>query len=589
MTMRSVLNPELDPELDPRLDPEPAPTSADIEAALDRAESSFAASEFEPGEPLASPTTQLPSLAPHRVFNPWIITLVVTMGTFMEVLDTSIANVALPHIAGSLSASQDESTWVLTSYLVANAIILPISGWISSVIGRKNFYLISVAMFTVFSALCGLAPTLGLLVLFRVLQGLAGGGLQPSVQAILADLFPGEKRGMAMAVYAVAIMCAPVLGPTLGGWITDNYSWRWIFYINIPVGLGCAFLTRMVLVDPAHLTLKRLAQKGKKLQIDGTGLALISIGLASLEIVLDKGQELDWFGSTFIAWAASIAVFALAGAILWELHVKAPVVNLRLLKERNFLFCCVIVLGVYTALYASTFLLPQFMQLLMGYSATAAGLAISPAGLVTLLEIPLVGWALSRGFDARRMIAAGLATIALGTWWLSLGNLQMGESSLIWPRVVQVLGIGMTTVPLSTIMFRFLPSDQTSNAAGIYALVRNEGGSIGIAIASTFLERASQTHQVYLAANLSPSNPLALRATQAFAAAHGTVASSGSAANNAYAGLAMLYAQVQRQAALLAYMDQYRMFAYILLCLLPLVLLLKRPPRHAGKVELEAH
>ena len=434
------------------------------------------------------------------------------MGTFMEVLDTSIANVALPHIAGSLSASQDESTWVLTSYLVANAIILPISGWISSVIGRKNFYLISVIMFTVFSALCGIAPTLGLLVMFRVLQGLAGGGLQPSVQAILADAFPGNKRGMAMAVYTVAIMCAPVLGPTLGGWITDNYSWRWIFYINIPVGLACAFLTRMVLTDPEHLTIKRLAMKaerlkGMKLQIDGIGLALISIGLASLEIVLDKGQELDWLGSTFIAWAASIAVLALIGAVLWELHVKNPVVNLRLLKERNFAFCCIIVLGVYTALYASTFLLPQFMQLLMGYSATAAGLAISPAGLFTIIEVPLVGWALSRGYDARRMIAVGLATIALGTWWLSLGNLSMGESSLIWPRVVQVLGIGMTTVPLSTIMFRFLPTDQSSNAAGIYALVRNEGGSIGIAISSTFLERAAQTHQAYLGANLSASNP----------------------------------------------------------------------------------
>jgi DHA2 family multidrug resistance protein len=247
------------------------------------------------------------------------------------------------------------------------------------------------------------------------------------------------------------------------------------------------------------------------------------------------------------------------------------------------------VLGVYTALYASTFLLPQFMQLLMGYSATAAGLAISPAGLFTIIEVPLVGWALSRGFDARRMIVVGLLTIALGTWWLSLGNLDMGESSLIWPRVVQVLGIGMTTVPLSTIMFRFLPTDQSSNAAGIYALVRNEGGSIGIAISSTFLERAAQTHQAYIGAHISATNPVAARAAQAFAAAHGTIASSGSASNNAYDGVAMLYGQVQRQASLLAYMDQYRMFAYMLVCLLPLVLLLKRPPRLSGKIELEAH
>jgi DHA2 family multidrug resistance protein len=573
MTGGSVLEPE---EL------EPAPGA--VEEALDSAEASLAASapEFEPGQPL----TAAPAA---RVFNPWIIALVVTMGTFMEVLDTSIANVALPHIAGSLSASQDESTWVLTSYLVANAIVLPISGWISGVIGRKNFYLISVTMFTVFSALCGLAPTLTLLVAFRVLQGLAGGGLQPSVQAILADAFPGNKRGMAMAVYTVAILCAPVLGPTLGGWITDNYSWRWIFYINIPVGIACAFFTRMVLVDPIALTAKRLAQKGKKLRIDGLGLGLIAIGLASLEVVLDKGQELDWLGSTFISWAAATAVVALIGAVLWELHVKDPVVNLRLLKERNFLFCCVIVLGVYTALYACTFLLPQYLQLLMGYSATAAGIAVSPAGIATMVEVPIVGWLLGRGYDARRFIAAGIVTISLGTWWLSQANLAAGELTFIWPRVVQILGLGLVTVPLSTIMFRFLPTDQSSNAAGIYALVRNEGGSIGIAVASTFLQRTAQTHQAYLGAHLSSSNLMAARAAQTLAAAHGTIASSGSASNNAYAGLAMLYQQVQQQASLLAYMDQYRMFGYMLICLLPLVLLLKRPPKMVGKVELEAH
>ena len=526
-----------------------------------------------------------PEVAPEpRVFNPWIIALVVTMGTFMEVLDTSIANVALPHIAGSLSASQDESTWVLTSYLVANAIILPISGWISSVMGRKNFYLFSVVLFTVFSACCGLAPTLGMLVVFRVLQGLAGGGLQPSVQAILADAFPGEKRGMAMAVYTVAILCAPVLGPTLGGWITDNYSWRWIFYINIPVGILCAFFTRMVLVDPAHLTAKRLLQKGKKLQIDIGGLALVSLGLATLEIVLDRGQELDWFGSTFIAWCAAIAVFSIAGAILWELHVKNPVVNLRLLKERNFLFCCMIVLGLYTALYATTFLLPQFMQELMGYDATTAGLAVSPAGLVTMIEIPMIGWLLGKGMDARRMIFVGIVTIALGTWWLSLANLQVAESNFIWPRVLQIMGLGMTTVPLSTIMFRFLPTDQSSNAAGIYALVRNEGGSIGIALSSTFLQRAQQTHQTYLTANLSTTNPLALQASHAMGSVRG-----GAASDQAYAGLALMYEQVHRQASLLAYMDQYRMFGYMLAAMLPLVFFLKRPPRVVGKIELDAH
>jgi len=563
-----------------------------------------AATEFEPGveledEPELPPSAELEALFAEkepeavevagsisrpepRIFNPWIIALVVTMGTFMEVLDTSIANVALPHIAGSLSASQDESTWVLTSYLVANAIILPISGWISSIMGRKNFYLASVVLFTVFSACCGIAPTLGLLVMFRVLQGLAGGGLQPSVQAILADAFPGEKRGMAMAVYTVAILCAPVLGPTMGGWITDNYSWRWIFYINIPVGVFCAIFTRMVLRDPAHLVKKRAEMKGKPLRIDGVGLGLISIGLASLEIVLDRGQELDWFGSPFITWASAIAVICLVSAVVWEFRAKDPVVNLHLLKERNFLFCCVIVLGTYTALYATTFLMPQFMQELMGYSATTAGFALSPPGLVTMIEVPMVGWLLSRGTDARRMIAVGIVTMTVSTWWMSVANLGMAESNLIWPRVLQIMGLGMTTVPLSTIMFRFLPTSESSNAAGIYALTRNEGGSIGIAISSTFLQRSSQTHQTYLAANLTQGR--AMQAAQAAAASL-----PGAVADRAHAGMALVYAQMQRQAVLLAYLDQYKLFAYILAFLLPLVLFLKRPPRTVGKVELEAH
>ena len=536
---------------------------------------SQSAAEFEPGNRFIS-SAKIPTI------NPWIIALVVTMGTFMEVLDTSIANVALPHIAGSLSASRDESTWVLTTYLVANAIILPISGWISSMIGRRNFYLGSVILFTVFSACCGIAPTLGALVVFRVLQGLAGGGLQPSVQAILADTFPGEKRGMAMAVYTVAILCAPVLGPTLGGWITDNYSWRWIFYINIPVGILCAFFTRMVLHDPPHLTAAREARRGKRLQIDGVGLGLISLGLASLEIVLDKGQELDWMGSTFICWAAGIAVVALIGAVFWELHVKNPVVNLRLLKERNFFMCCAIVLGVYTALYATTFLLPQFMQELMGYDATTAGIAVSPAGLATMVEVPIVGWLLSRGMDARRIIFVGILTMTVGTWWLSLGNLQMAESNLIWPRVVQVMGLGMTTVPLSTIMFRFLPVEQSSNAAGIYALVRNEGGSIGIAIASTFLQRMEQTHQSYIGASMSSSS--ILQAARAATAGIGE-----NVADKAQSGLALIYGQVERQASLMAYMDQYKLFAYMMFALLPLVFFLKRPPRTKGKIQLDAH
>ncbi|WP_348266897.1 DHA2 family efflux MFS transporter permease subunit [Edaphobacter paludis] len=515
-----------------------------------------------------------------KVFNPWIIALVVTIGTFMEVLDTSIANVALPHISGSLSASQDEGAWVLTSYLVANAIVLPISGWISSVFGRKNFYLVSVFFFTVFSAACGMAPTLGVLILFRVAQGLAGGGLQPSVQAILADTFSIEKRGMAMALYTVAILVAPVLGPTLGGWITDNYSWRWIFYINIPVGILCVFLTRIVLEDPPHM--KEMKAKARKLSVDWGGLGFISIGLATLEIVLDKGQELDWFGSSFIVFFASISVIALASAVIWELKRKNPIVNLRLLKERNFLFCCLIILGLYAVLYATTYLLPVFMQQLMGYTATTSGLVLSPAGIFTMIEVPFVGYILTKGYDPRKMIFAGMMLIASSCWWMGSLNLEMAEMNMIVPRIVQVLGLGLITVPVSTIVFRFIPKTESSQAAGLYALVRNEGGSLGIALVSTMLQRRTQVFQQVLGQHVTASNAMVQQAVGQMAAGP------GNAADNHYVALAQLYAAMQRQASLLAYMDQFKMLCGIMLCMVPLVFFLKRPPAQKH-IELEAH
>ena len=538
---------------------------------------------------LVQPETSLREIAPAfdnertpepRVFNPWIVALVVTIGTFMEVLDTSIANVALPHISGSLSASQDEGAWVLTSYLVANAIVLPISGWLSSLIGRKNFYLISVFFFTVFSALCGLAPTLQMLILFRVAQGLAGGGLQPSVQAILADTFSPQKRGMAMALYTVAILVAPVLGPTLGGWITDNYSWRWIFYINIPVGILCVFLTRMVLEDPPYM--KEAKAKARRQKVDWPGLGFIAIGLATLEIILDKGQELDWFGSPFIVTFAIICVIALTGCVLWELHVKAPVVNLRLLKERNFLFCCLIILGLYGVLYATTYLLPLYMQQMMGYDATTSGLALSPSGLFTMLEVPIVGYVLTKGYDPRKMVFSGMILIASSCWWMSSMNLDVAEMNLIVPRIVQVLGLGLITVPVSTMVFRFIPKTESSQGAGLYALVRNEGGSLGIALVSTMLQRRAQLFQQTLGRNMTASSG----AVQQFVA--GQVAAPGAAADNRYHALALLYTQLQRQSMLLAYMDQFRMLCVIMLCMLPLVFFLKRPPVQKH-IELEAH
>jgi DHA2 family multidrug resistance protein len=507
----------------------------------------------------------------------------VTIGTFMEVLDTSIANVALPHIAGSFSASLDEGAWVLTSYLVANAVVLPISGWLSSILGRKNYYLLSVFLFTVFSAACGFAPTLAILVLFRVGQGLAGGGLQPSVQAILADSFSPQKRGMAMALYTVAILVAPVLGPTAGGWITDNYSWRWIFYINIPIGILCIFFTRIVLEDPPHM--KEAKQKARRLSIDWAGLGFISIGLATLEIVLDKGQELDWFGSPFIVFFASVAVLALGGGIYWELNRENPIVNLRLLKERNFLFCCILILGLYAALYSATYLLPLYMQQMLGYQATTAGFALSPAGLFTMIEVPIVGFLLTQGVDPRKLAFGGLLVIASSFWWMSSFNLRVTEKDIVVARIVQVLGVGIVTVPISTVIFRFLPKTESSQAAGLYALMRNEGGSLGIACVGTMLQRKAQLHQEVLSQHITASSSVVQQYINSAAA---FVSGSVSPADHHYFALANLYAAMQRQAMLLAYMDQFRMLSGISLCLVPLIFFLKRPPAHK-QVELDAH
>lgn len=506
----------------------------------------------------------------ETAFNPWIIATAVTLGTFMEVLDTSIANVALPHIGGSLSASSEESTWVLTSYLVANAVVLPLSGWLSSVLGRKRFYMGCMAIFVASSMLCGMATSLGMLIFFRVLQGLGGGGLQPSVQAILADTFPLEKRGMAMAVYTMTILVAPVLGPTLGGWITDSFSWRWIFYINVPVGLTGLALTGLVLRDPEYITEKRTQIQKTGLRIDYLGISLLSLGLATLEIMLDKGQELDWFSSRFILVLGVIAFAALVSAVIWELRHPEPIVNLRLLGERNFAVCLMITFGLYAMLYATTVMLPQLLQSLMGYSATNAGLVLSPAGLVTMLEVPIVGFLLTKRADPRWMIALGLVFVATASFWMSTLNLEVGPGNVIWPRVLQVLGAGMIGVPLSTIIFRYLPREQSGNAASLYALTRNEASSVGVALVTTLLQRGSQEHQVFLASHISQYNPLAMERSSQFGAALRQGLSIGDQ------GWAALYATVQKQAAMLAYLDNFRRFGFVTLLIVPLVLLLKR-------------
>jgi DHA2 family multidrug resistance protein len=489
----------------------------------------------------------------------------------MEVLDTSIANVALPHIAGSLSATQEESTWVLTSYLVSNAIILPLSGWLSSVMGRRNFYMTCVALFTASSVLCGMATTLPMLVSFRILQGIGGGGLQPSVQAILVDLFPGNKRGMAMAVYTIAVLIAPVLGPTLGGWITDSYSWRWIFYINLPVGIFSLLLTPVFLHDPPHLVAARAARKGKPFRVDLIGLGMVAIGLASLEMVLDKGQEDDWFGSNFIVWMAITAVFCLIFAIIWELRHRSPIVNIRLFGERNFALCCIVTFFVYASLYASTVLLPQMLQTLMGYSATQAGLVLSPAGLVTMLEMPIIGILLSRGMDARWLIATGLSIVALASFWMATLNLDITPANVIWPRIVQVLGAAMMFVPINTIAFRNIPRDQTSNASGLFSLIRNEGSGIGVALVTTLFARYTQIHRSNLVANISPLNPNFNDMMQKLSGSSSPVDPTASPG-----ALRMIELMVQRQAAILTYLDLFRLFAVVILLVVPLVFLMRK-------------
>ena len=508
--------------------------------------------------------TLLPGSAP--VINPWVIALTVTLATFMEVLDTSVANVALPHIGGDLSATQQEGTWVLTSYLVANAMVLPLSGWLSGYLGRKRFYMTCVCLFTVSSALCGMAGSLSQLIFFRVLQGIGGGGLQPSEQAILVDTFPPQKRGMAMAVFTMAILVAPILGPTLGGFITDNYGWRWIFYINLPVGCLSLFLSNIVVHDPPHLKERTAQMRSKGFRIDYVGIGLLALGLAALEVVLDKGQEEDWFDSWLIIGFAAVAVVALVTAVVWELRHPQPIVNLRLLKERNFLMCCIVVFCTYGVLYGSTVLLPQMMQSLMGYSATLAGLVLSPAGLVTLIELPFVGMMLARRVDARWMIASGLLVIALASWWMSGLSLQVTPMDVVLPRCVQVLGAGLMFVPVNASAYMNVPKEQSNNASALFSLIRNESAGMGVAVVTTLLERQTQFHQMRLIERVNPLNPMATDMIRNFDQLLGP-----------QTGLAAVYRLVQQQAASLAYMDMFWLYGWAAVAVIPLVLLMRRP------------
>jgi DHA2 family multidrug resistance protein len=508
--------------------------------------------------------------------NPWAIALVVTMATFMEVLDTSIANVSLPHIAGNLSAGSDESTWVLTSYLVSNAIILPMSGWLSTIMGRKRFYMTCVAIFTISSFLCGLAPNLGMLIFFRVLQGLGGGGLAPSEQAILADTFEPAKRGIAFAIYGIAVVSAPAIGPTLGGFITDNYSWRWIFFINIPVGIISLLLTNRLVEDPPYL-------RGKKAgRVDYVGLILIAVGLGALQIVLDKGQREDWFESSFILIYTTVAVVGILAAIVWEWNYDHPIIELKLLKTRSFFIstCAMFMLGI--VLFATTLVLPQMMQELFGYTAQQAGMVLSPGGIAVILLLPAVGILISR-VDARYMIAFGFAVTSIGLFHFSSLTLQMSFSQAVWSRILQASGLAFLFIPIQTVSYIGMPREKSNSISGITNLARNIGGSVGISFVTTYLARRSQYHQSFLAEHMGNANPAfrgAVAGTTGTLIQHGATASS--ATHQAYG---LLYNTMFRQATFLAYLDTFWILGVGAAILVPCVFLMKK----ARATEAAAH
>ncbi len=434
--------------------------------------------------------------------NPWIIALTVTLATFMEVLDTSIANVALPHIAGGLSAGQDESTWILTSYLVSNAIVLPLSGWLSSVVGRKHFYMGCVALFTISSFLCGFAPNLSMLIFFRVLQGAGGGGLQPSEQAILADTFAPAKRGMAFAVYGIAVVMAPAIGPTLGGWITDNFTWRWIFFINIPVGIVSLLLTSRLIQDPPDMKRRKLSET----HIDYTGLGFVALGLGTLQVVLDKGQRDDWFESPFILWLTVISVVSLIFVIFWEWNHKEPIIDLHLFRNRSFATSNFLMFMLGFALLGSTLLLPLFMQTLLGYTAERSGLALMPGGFTIMVAMPIVGFLLSR-YSPRYLMLFGLSMLSFSLFHMTSFDLGVDFRTMTMARVYQALGLAFLFVPINTAAYSGLPRDKNNAASGLMNLARNIGGSVGISFVATGLARRAQVHQGQLVETLNPANP----------------------------------------------------------------------------------
>ena len=503
----------------------------------------------------------------ERHINPWLIAVSVMFATFMEVLDTTVVNVSLPHIAGSLSASIDEATWALTSYLVANAIILPMTGWLASRFGRKNLLMLSVVGFTSSSFLCGIAPTLGTLILFRILQGATGGCLQPLSQAVLLEAFPPKDRGKAMGFWGLGIVVAPILGPVLGGWLTDNYSWRWVFYINLPVGIASIVMTKLFIFDPPYL-------RQEKRGIDYWGIGMLAVGIGALQILLDKGQEEDWFSSHWMTALAIISVICLVALVIHELTTDDPVVDLRVFKLRSYAVGVFLMTTLGFVLYGSMVLLPIMLQTLLAYPPLQAGIAMAPRGVGSFFMMPLTGLMTGR-FDARKLLTAGLLIGGLTLIWLSWLNLQAGYWDIFWPQLIQGVGMSLVFVPLTTVSMDPVPRERMGNATSLFNLMRNIGGSVGIATTGTMLARQQQSTTALLGRNVTvydtTSQSMLAQMKMSFVAAG---ADAVTATQRAYAAL---FGLVQRQATMVSFVQIFQLLGIMFIALVPLVLLMQRP------------